>query len=65
MNQKVVKSCQKIMIWLLAEVLLNFCGLDTLADYSEFIAKAHQIKDSEKLSFQITRTCPFLARNII
>jgi hypothetical protein len=25
------------LIWLLAEILLNAMGLDTLADYSEFV----------------------------
>lgn len=27
----------KTVIWLLAEILLNIMGLDTLADYSEFV----------------------------
>jgi hypothetical protein len=27
----------KIIIWLAAEICLNFLGLDSLADYSEFI----------------------------
>ena len=27
----------KTLIWLLAEILLNTMGLDTLADYSEFV----------------------------
>jgi hypothetical protein len=27
----------KITIWLAAEICLNFLGLDSLADYSEFI----------------------------
>lgn len=27
----------KAMIWLTAEIFLNFIGLDDLADYSEFI----------------------------
>lgn len=26
----------KILVWLVAEVLLNVLGLDTLADYGEF-----------------------------
>ena len=27
----------KAVVWLAAEILLNFLGLDNLADYSEFI----------------------------
>ncbi len=27
----------KLMVWIFAEILLNFLGLDDLADYSEFI----------------------------
>ncbi|AOX00626.1 hypothetical protein BJP34_15285 [Moorena producens PAL-8-15-08-1] len=27
----------RITIWLAAEIILNFLGLDNLADYSEFI----------------------------
>lgn len=33
----------KVVIWLAAEIVLNFVGLDNLADYSEFIfEKQHQ-----------------------
>ena len=31
------KLIAKIVIWLTAEILLSFLGLDDLADYSEFI----------------------------
>lgn len=31
------KLLAKIIVWLAAEILLNFLGLDTLADYSEFV----------------------------
>ena len=27
----------KILIWLVAEILLNCMGIDTIADYSEFV----------------------------
>ncbi|MGK7944738.1 MAG: hypothetical protein AB4058_09740 [Microcystaceae cyanobacterium] len=27
----------RISIWLVAEILLNFLGIDDLADYSEFV----------------------------
>lgn len=30
-----------LMIWLLAELLLGFLGLDNLADYSEFLQNRH------------------------
>ncbi len=32
-----------IIVWTTAEVTLNFIGLDTLADYSEFLNSRHQI----------------------
>jgi hypothetical protein len=31
------KSVLKIVIWLVAEIILNISGLDDLADYSEFV----------------------------
>jgi hypothetical protein len=31
------KSVLKIVIWLVAEIILNVSGLDDLADYSEFV----------------------------
>lgn len=31
------KLLAKIIVWLAAEILLNFLGLDNLADYSEFL----------------------------
>lgn len=31
------KTLIKAMVWVVAEILLNFIGLDDLADYSEFI----------------------------
>ncbi|MDJ0571833.1 MAG: hypothetical protein QNJ53_22700 [Pleurocapsa sp. MO_192.B19] len=34
-----VKLIIKILIWLIAEILLNLIGLDELADYSEFVDK--------------------------
>lgn len=33
----------KALIWALAELLLNFIGLDDLADYSEFLFEKHVI----------------------
>lgn len=31
------KLIAKLIIWITAEILLSFLGLDDLADYSEFI----------------------------
>ena len=31
------KLIAKIVIWLAAEILFNFLGIDDLADYSEFV----------------------------
>ncbi len=31
------KLIAKIVIWLVAEIVLNFLGIDDLADYSEFV----------------------------
>lgn len=31
------KLLVRITIWIAAEIILNFLGLDNLADYSEFI----------------------------
>ena len=31
------KLLAKTIVWLAAEILLNFLGIDDLADYSEFI----------------------------
>lgn len=31
------KGLGKIAVWLMIEILLNFLGLDTLANYSEFL----------------------------
>lgn len=37
------KYFTKIMVWLLAEILLTFMGLDDLADYSEFVFERNVI----------------------
>jgi hypothetical protein len=33
------KLLVKIAVWLAAEIVLNFLGLDNLADYSEFLSE--------------------------
>ncbi len=37
MRRKWKKVVLEITTWLVAEICLNFSGLDTLADYSEFL----------------------------
>ena len=29
--------CNRILIWMMAEIVLNLVGIDDLADYSEFL----------------------------
>ena len=48
MNKQLIKSCQQIIICLVAELLLNFCGLDTLADYSEYLFQIHYFNINKK-----------------
>ncbi len=37
------KCLLRIIIWLTLEILLNFLGLDDIADYSEFIFEKNGI----------------------
>ncbi|MEC4982985.1 MAG: hypothetical protein SAJ37_04845 [Oscillatoria sp. PMC 1068.18] len=37
MNLRDKKLLAKIIIWIVAEILLNILGIDDLADYSEYI----------------------------
>lgn len=37
MQKKGKKFLTKIILWLAAEILLGFLGLDSLADYSEYL----------------------------
>ncbi len=36
-ERKWEKNVLKVSIWLFAEILLTFLGIDDLADYSEFV----------------------------
>lgn len=47
------KSIAKIMIWLVAEILLNCLGIDDLADYSEFVFKNNK---DEKLIIELVES---------
>ena len=35
------KLAKTILFWLVSEMLLNFLGLDNLADYGEFMGNKH------------------------
>ncbi|GAB4527351.1 MAG: hypothetical protein Tsb0014_08030 [Pleurocapsa sp.] len=37
------KLIANLLIWAISEITLNFIGLDTLADYSEFIFEKHPV----------------------
>ena len=39
------KLIAKIVIWLAAEILFNFLGIDDLADYSEFVLENNSETD--------------------
>jgi hypothetical protein len=41
MEKKWKTVLAKTVIWLAAEILLNFVGIDDMADYSEFIFEKH------------------------
>ena len=43
MNTQWHKILIKITFWLILEILLNVLGLDSLADYSEFIFEGHDM----------------------
>ncbi len=43
MNVRWQKLLVKITLWVVAEIWLNFLGIDNLADYSEFIFERHEI----------------------
>lgn len=43
MQIKWKKFLTNALIWLAAEIILNSMGIDTLADYSEFVFAHHPI----------------------
>ncbi|NJO41016.1 MAG: hypothetical protein HC769_17880 [Cyanobacteria bacterium CRU_2_1] len=43
----------KTVVWLAAEILLNFAGLDKLADYGEYVFERYAIAAAETIA-QIT-----------
>ena len=57
------KFITKTVIWLAAEILFNFVGIDDLADYSEFVLennfeKSEFISHFQKITFKSSRTYP-------
>ena len=40
------KLLLRTTLWLVAEIYLNFLGIDDLADYSEFIFERHVIAEA-------------------
>ena len=40
------KLILNLTIWAIAEIALNFIGLDTLADYSEFLLTKNQTRNT-------------------
>ncbi len=47
------KLLAKTVVWLTAEILLNFLGLDNLADYSEFIFERDVVSSAIRLNNHI------------
>ena len=47
MNRQRKKWLVRIIVWLAAEIMLNFLGLDNMADYSEFIFEKNLIVFSQ------------------
>jgi hypothetical protein len=43
MQSRQQKIWTRILMWLMAEILLNWVGFDNLADYSEFIFEKHSV----------------------
>ncbi len=48
MNRPTQNLLVKVTLWLLVELVLNLVGLDSLADYSEFLFDKHAIISREK-----------------
>jgi hypothetical protein len=53
MNTQWQKILVKITFWLILEILLNLLGLDSLADYSEFLFEGHSMAGNNYTS-QVT-----------
>jgi hypothetical protein len=40
---------KKVLTWLVAEIVLNTVGLDTLANYSEFVFEHHTLTEHSSI----------------
>jgi hypothetical protein len=56
MNTRRKGTTKKILTWLVAEIVLNAVGLDTLADYSEFVFEHHPLMaEMQTVEFPVQR----------
>ena len=49
MKMRWKKLLMRTTFWLVAEVSLNFLGLDAMADYSEFVFERNSISTSQSI----------------
>ncbi len=56
MNVRWQKLLVKTTLWLVAEIWLNFLGIDNLADYSEFIFERNEILQPMLTTFARQKT---------
>jgi hypothetical protein len=49
---------QKIVFWLIAEIILNFVGYDQIADYSEFVSSQSSITE-DRISETFREILPY------
>ena len=52
MNLNAKHLLAKTLVWLLAEICLNYIGIDDLADYSEFIFDTDVVVSSSQIFAQ-------------
>ena len=64
-RKKSRKPLVRIVVWLVAEIILNFTGIDDLADYSEFILEkrllSHPVVVSEEYTDDTTINSSWLS----
>lgn len=59
MNVRWNQFITRTLLWLLGEIALNLIGLDTLADYSEFVFEPHKMTALQELSMLHDGTSSF------
>ena len=60
------QSLYRVIVWLVAEIILNCVGLDDLADYSEFIFEGNTINLDRITMYRLSQVdskplCSFLS----